>query len=578
MAEQTRQLNITDMSKGLVTNIGALSLGPNQTPDSLNVFAYNGEMLFRGGFEEFASLTASADACATYYDVSQVKHMLVWEGGDIVDVASGTAVNVATAVYNAGEQIAHAQLNDTLYWATLSVPLRQYDGTTEGAVANSGGVGTVPPPSCNFLLAYAGSLVAVAPVSVGVPLLGSFMWSNVNDPTTWLGASVQGVGSNDGSTCTFALLMGISPGNVANPGVPSTRQLLVGKSEGTLFLYQGALGTLTENAVPCPAGSIDANSPVYIPTPEGQGAVMFLGSDGQFWLTNGNQAVIASKDIQNFVYGLTQNALILNPDQRFFATYNQRYQYYMCDFGNGFQLVYKWDTQAWWLFSGWPSGPYMIAADDNGLPSVFVAASQPGITNGVYKLAVEDVDDNGADIVAYYTSPYIHGGKPERQKQFINFTLFTYDRGTQYTVTAHGMPNSSGDTQETIPLVFNDPTYGNVVVSADGIWDQSEWDQATWGGGIPTNPQPYDPVAMRGRLTVPSTGSQWVPANQPGPLKSGAAQIKIEWTGGLPSFRVLGFSIGFQYRGIGFVGNLPGQAEGNQNSTAPNKFTNVGDS
>jgi hypothetical protein len=188
MAEQTRQLNITDMSKGLVTNIGALSLGPNQTPDSLNVFAYNGEMLFRGGYEEFAALTVGADADCLYYDTTPTKHMLVWLGGDIYDVASGTAVLVAAGVYSAGEQIAKTQLNGVLYWATLSVPLRQYDGTTEQAVANSGGVGTVPPPACNFLLTYAGSIVAVAPITVGVPELSSFMWSNVNDPNTWLGA------------------------------------------------------------------------------------------------------------------------------------------------------------------------------------------------------------------------------------------------------------------------------------------------------------------------------------------------------------------------------------------------------
>jgi hypothetical protein len=407
--------------------------------------------------------------------------------------------------------------------------------------------------------------------------LGSFMWSNVNDPTTWLGASIQGVGSNDGSVCTFALLMGISPGAVANPGVPSTRQLLVGKDEGTLFLYQGALGTLTENAIPCPAGSIDANSAVYIPTKEGLGAVMFLGSDGQFWLTNGAQAFVASKDILNFVYGLTQNAKILNPDQRFFATYNARYQYYICDFGNGFQLAYQWDTQAWWLFSGWPSGPYMIANDDNGLPSVFVASAQPGIT-GVYKLGIEGADDNGSNPTIYYKSPYIHGGKPERQKLYQNFTLFTYDVGSEYTVTATGMPNSNGDVQETLPLVFRDPSYGAAAASGEGVWDVSDWDEALWGGGVPTNPQPYQVAANRGRLTVPSAGSQWVPANEPGPLKSGAAQFKIEWTGGIPGFRVLGFSTGFQYRGIGFVGSSAGQTEGNINDTGPDKFTNVGDS
>jgi hypothetical protein len=573
-----KYINLLNLDGGLVTSIGALSLGPNQTPDALNVFAYEADVRYRGGYSQFSTLAGSADADETYYDNAQIKHMLVWALGDIYDVASGAPVLIASGVYTPGEQIAKAELNGVLYWATLTVPLRQYDGITEMAVVGSAGVGVVAPPACNFLVAYAGSLVAVFPVVGGVPFPSAFMWSNVNDPSTWLGANIQTVGSNDGSACTFALLMGISPGSVANPGIPATRQLLIGKTTKNLFLYQGALGSLTENAVPCPVGTLDANSAVYIPTKKGMGAVMFLGSDAQFWITNGVEAQPAGDNVQNTVYALVQNALILNADQKFHATYNDRFQYYQCDLGSGYQFVYRWESEAWWLFQGWPSGPYMISPGNDGLPAIFVASQQPGIT-GVYQIALDQATDNGAMPPTYYYTPYIHGAKPERQKWFQTFTLFTYNVGVQYKVTGFSMPRSDNTTQVSTELIFNDPAVGAVTpLGAGGIWDVSEWDDALWGGGFNSLAQPYQPAAMHGRLKVPSQGTIWVPAGQPEPLKSSACQFKIEWSDGVADFRMIGISIGFVFRGTGFVGSLPFQTTGNVVPGGPSPYTNLGGS
>jgi hypothetical protein len=569
LEDSERQLNINDMAGGLATAVGPLSLGPNQTPDSLNVFAYEGKMLFRGGYTRFSTLAGTCDANFTFVDAGGVQHLMAWVNGSLYDFNSGAPVLVAGSVYTPGQQVGHCILNNKMYWATLTVPLRQYDGATEGAVSNSGGPGIVPPPAANFLLTYAGSIVAVYPVPSGVPQPSQFMWSNVNDPTTWPGVNIQTVGSNDGSKCTFALLMGIIPGAVANPGVPSTRQLLVGKSKNNLFLYQGALGSLTENAIPCPVGSIDANSPVYIPTNEGLGAVVFLGSDSQIYMTNGSSAVVISDAIKDLVYNLTRTALALNSTQRFNAVYNSRFQYYLLDFGSNTQLAYKWDTKAWWLFKGWPSGPYTVGIVSTGLPQIFVCAQSQG-TSGAYQIGLDQTNDGGSNITAYYTTPYLHGGKPQFEKIFDRFSMFAFSVGTQYKVTATTMPRMDNSIQVSQPLIFNDPSFGASISTSGALWDVAQWDVAQWGGGVNTLAQPNPMCAMSGRLNTLSSATKWVPAGLPGKLRSGAVQITIAWNGGIPDFRVVGLSVSFMFRSMGFVGQQQFTTEGNINYNSSN--------
>ena len=588
LEDALKELLIQDMSGGLVTTTGAFALASNQTPDSLNVFGYQGQLYFRGGYSKFSTVAAAADAAVTYIDASGDTHMVIWANGNMYDVASGSPSTIATGVYTPGQNIAKAQLGSVLYWATITVPLRQYNGTTEQAVSNSGGTGVVAPPACNFLLSYAGSLVALYPFPSGVPQKSSFMWCNVNDPTTWLGVNIQTVGTNDGGVVTFGLEMGIVPGGVINTGIPSTRQLIIGKSYAaaskfvqqtqTLYMYQGALGSLTENAIPCATGAADVASAVYIPTGQGLGICCFLGSDGQVWQTNGSTAQpISIPNISTLVYALYKNALAANSAQRFNAVYNDHYQYYLLDFGSGQQLAYKWDTGAWWLFSGWPSGPYLIANASNGLSAIFVAANQSGVVNGVYQIAIDQTNDNGSNINAYWTTPYLHGGQPHREKIFENVTIYTQNVGVQYTVSGQSIPRADGSVLTTQPLVFNDPATNSTPAVGTGIWDVSEWDSgAVWGGGYSSLVMPYPIVANRGRLNILSTLSKWMPAGQPGPFRTGAALLKVAWSGGVSDFKLTAFGVGLLYRSTGFVGNQPNSTEGNYNPSAPNKFTNTG--
>jgi hypothetical protein len=736
------QLALSDMSGGLVTDVGPLAMSATQTPDSLNVFAWNGQLRFRGGYTLWCTLPGSADGDFAFLDAAGIQHMMVWCIGNLYDVVTGSAVLVSSAVYVAGQTIAHCQLNSKMYWATPTVPLRQYDGITEEAVPYSNfqqviitdpttaqqaafeitpattsltispatavatvattftltGVGTnwtsgtpgtpaftisggsissqtitsatsatinttmpmgaqiiqvtdpstnaqanisvttniaitlgvsptnvvqsqsaiiitltgagttwvtteptftasigtisdqiivtntqailtyvcpptsallVQPPACRFLIPFNGSLVAVDPAPNGVPQNGAFMWSDVNDPTTWFGNSIQEVGSNDGAQCTFALLMGIS-----QVGVEPAKSFMVGKTKTNIFIYQGALGQLTEQAISCPVGALTAPSAVYIPTQEGLGAVQFLGSDAQVWLSNGVEAYISSKNIKTLVYQLVQNALQINKAQQFNSTYNDEFQYSIIDFGNSTQLVYKWDTGAWWYFAGWPSGPYMTAPGSAGLPTVFVASNTVG-TTGVYELGLEGNNDNGSAISAYYMTPYIHGGKPERQKEFDVFTLFAFNVGVQYTVTPYAMPRGDNQTIQGQAMILNDGAYNPTTPYGAFVWGTGVWGSAIWGGGYSSIAQPYETVPMRSRISYLSTGTKWVPPGIPFPMRSGACQFKIAYSGGANDFRVVRANIGYSERATTFVGNLPYGSQGNFVQSVPDKYTNI---
>jgi hypothetical protein len=569
-------IQIFDISRGLNTRTGALSLGSNQVPDCLNIFSYQGVTLFRGGYFLFCPLGYPADAAFEYTDGDQNPHYMVWAGGNLYDCISGTAVTIATAVYTAGSQIGYTILNSTLLWSTLGpppVPLRMWTGTgAEGpVVSNLVPAGSVPAPAASVLLTYAGSVVAVAPNYSGFPQPSGFGWSDVNDFTTWIGANLQTAGSNDGSVCTFGVLMG-----EAEVGVPATRQLLIGKNQKNMFMYQGALGTLTENVISCPQGSRDVNSAQYIPSDEGLGTVMFLANDNQFWITNGVTARRISGDILDTLQATITNNLLVNPNQKFFSAYHKRRQYYVCDLGQNQQLCFRWDTKAWWPFEGWPSGPFLTAQDIYGLPTVFMAGSRSS-SEGLYQVAVDQTLDNGGPITAYFTTPWLHAGDPMRGKIFQSYYLHRNNVGIQYKITGQSMLRANNTTVPIQPIYLQDSA---PVPGAGGntlVWDQGKWDQNTWGGTTGNTNQPYLPITNGSRINYVTAGTPWVKAGTVGKLRSNAIQLTIAYNMGVADFQVIGQGIGYIEKGRKYVGNQPGTSQGNV-PTSPSPYATASNS
>ncbi len=571
------QLQLLDFSGGLCTELDALDLNSNQTPDCKNVFSIGKKLVYSGGYALFCALAAQADQAATFVDNNGVRHLMIWAGGTLYDCRTGAAVAIDAASYTAGQQIGWGIMNGAtgnpnLVWTALGVPMRRYDGTTAAAIAAS--IGTVP--SGNYILIYNGQCV------VGQPRIGaatnpsSIMWSNVNDFTAWPGNNIALIGSNDGSSVQWMVSI----------GVPS---FVVGKSQVAnspvnLYVVSGALTALNfqSTGISCPVGALDPNSAQLIPQKGGLGVIMFIGSDNHFWFCNGVQAWMASEDLLRFTEGWIQNNVLLNPTQKFFATYYTRWQYYICSVGQNVFFVYRISQKedipnSWWFFQGWPSGPFTsfigTSGPTTGLPVLFMAANNVGST-GLYQVALEQTNFGGASPDAYYTTPYLHGGKIEREKIFQWALLDTYNVGVQYTITAQGMVRPDGVIPTITPLVFQDTSISAPTITTTGIWDLSLWDAALWGGGSNTAPQPYAICGNHAPTMVESIGTKWVPAGEPFPFRTGAAQFRISWSGGIPDFQVIGMNIRYTERSYQYVGNQPGQAVGGLLNYSP--FSNAG--
>jgi hypothetical protein len=342
-------LKMADISAGLNTQDGILQLPSNQTPACSNVFGFNNRTLYVGGYNSYTALDTGVqgDGGWQFYDQNGAKHLIAWAGGNMYDTVNGVKTTIATSCYIAGQNIGKIDQNGLLYWSTLTVPIQVYNGsTTVPVVMNPVTVGAGPIPASDYLTSYAGSIIAANPVIGGVANPGSILGSDVNDPTSFVTANLTATGSNN--YIRFLIPMG-----VANVGIPPTSSVMVGGSSA-LILAQGAFNSFKLADVNVPQGCKDGQSAQYIPTGDLLGAVIYLGNDNQFWLTDGITGDCVSYQNLDYFNGLIQTSLQDDVLQKFCGGYNSRYQYYICDLGTNMQLIYRWRQKAWYLVNGWP--------------------------------------------------------------------------------------------------------------------------------------------------------------------------------------------------------------------------------
>lgn len=231
------RIQITDFQGGLATAIGALSLQNNQFAACRNIIPMIGRVLFRGGWDIYATIPAAADAAFRFTDQNGNQHFVVWAGGSVYDVVGGGASLVEGAIYTAGQNIGAVADDGVLYWSTGQpnpVPIRYWNpvlGTTGQLPGNLMPSGAVDPPASDFLLMVNGSIVALAPTwgspsgpDVYQPVV--FCWSNVNAPDTWIATNSQQVGSRDGGRLEYARNFGVS-----DVGVSPERKLLMFRND-----------------------------------------------------------------------------------------------------------------------------------------------------------------------------------------------------------------------------------------------------------------------------------------------------------------------------------------------------------
>lgn len=532
-----KQLLLIDFAGGLNTNTGAYDLASNETPDCLNVIPFPGRLQYRGGYTLFCALPGAADGALEFFDSNGNRHYAVWSMGNLYDCVSGSAVLIAAGKYIAGQQIGNVADSGSLYYSTITTTLRKWNpvAATEAAVT-----GSYPIPASAFLTLYAGSLIALAPTLSGTRFANEFVWSNVNDPTTWLPANAQQVGGLEGGPLNFIAQMGVS-----NSAVAPSRQLIVSKQNGFIYSYQGALGTLQESVVSSAVGLQDGRSGVFVPI--NLGAIVFLGQDFQIYSTDGNTATQISLKINNSFYTAIQNAVVSGAF--FQGAYNERFQYYIIDIGNNTQYIYRWETSSWSKFQGWPSGYWMNGVDVNGFPTLFVAAT--GGTPGLYETSLDNQSDNGNMPSIYYTTPYLHGGVPNREKeyQWIDLSVINTPLAS-YSVNGQGLPRLNNTMQTMGQLILAAPAPASSSLAL--IWGVGEWGVNYWG--LPVASTTPSVVPIHGPIMVPVPVTRFTRPGLVEPLRSGAAQFTIAADGSVPTYDVDGIAIRYAERGFRFVG------------------------
>lgn len=558
---------MADISGGMNTMDGALSLGSNMTPICANVIGFTGRTLYAGGYYKYTTSgsTAAADAGWQFYDVNNAKHLIEWRGGNMYDTVNGVLVTIATGVYIAGQNVGKVDQNGILYWVTPTTPLQAYNGSSNAPVVSSAAVGAiVGMPTGSYMCSYAGSLVVGNPGINGSPNPGTFIPSNVNDPTTFLGANLTQTGSNN-------YVQAMIPMGVAAEGVPPTNSIMI-LGTTNIILAQGAVNSLKLNSVNIPVGCLDGNSAVYIPNGDLLGAVTFLATDKQFWWTNGITGECISMQILDYVNINIQNAKDVNPNQRFFGSYNGRYQYYICDLGvgGGSQLIYRWRQKAWYQTIGWPSGVYIEGTTGLGFPCNYVASGDSNVA-GMYLVGQDNINFNGVQPQIYFNTPYIHANDATVDKEFQYCSLIMNNIiPAAYNVYGYGLPRANGSILQSNTLKFMNPSLQAAMSANTGVWDVSKWDSgAEWAPGLThatlTNPTEV-PYTASGMLSVPVPKSIWTPNATTQPLRSQAVSFNISWTpngvtNAIPTFDIFGFQARYKQMGHATVGGETYSAE-----------------
>lgn len=545
------KLIINDFSGGLNLNKGALALNVNESPAMLNVVPFPGRLQYRGGWTIYANLSAATDHAYDFYDQDGEKHFVSWNDGNVYDVVSGAEVSVEAAAYTAGERVGAVALNGILYWSTQTVPLRYWDpaaGTT-GAVAQTG---ATAPPRSPYLFLYTNAIVALGVDYTGTDWQPTVMgWSAINDPGDWDASNSQLVGPlSTVARLEFGIVFGI-----AETGVAPFRTFIVGRSDEGVYSYTGALGSLTEALINVPTGCADGASAQYMPSADKFGMIIFLGTDGQFYVTNGITAVPVSINVLPLLSNQYTLSFANGASPRFYSGYNEQKQYYFCNV-NDYQFVYKWDTGAWSLFQGWPVGPTLIAPDANGVPSLFVSSVQDPYVFA--QIGIDQTFDNMSPPSVYYETPDLHMGDPNRMKEYNWAGLFTYETDTQYELTAESMANCDGTQYETTPLYFPPgdlpPEQSGIFRLAISLLGGSD---VLGGGSSPSVVGTGAPVVCAGRLSVPVEGEGMLAgmANLTQPLFGGAARVRVAYNGGVMDYELLAIEVRYLQRGYLRTGN-----------------------
>ena len=417
--ESYRGVDINDFSLGLLSDIDALDIPINGSPNCENVKPRQGSCDGRAGWRRLctvvAGTTTQPDGLAAFVDSSGTWHIVCWHGGNVYRATTaGVVSTVGTSVYASGNHIAHTDYSNDLFWSdgtTIwtsgpnSSGLRKYDGSTDAMVVSSGAVGSIEPPAAKVMATYAGQIVLGNCKLVGGTLEPHIIRpSNVNDATTFLSSLAQNVAPGVGGE-----INSIIPFSVSTEGLDLSRTLFIGKSAGKVFGMQGAMGSLVENVINIDAGVLDGLAASFIPGPNGQsGVVIFPGTDYQVYVTNGVTADSLTKDkCSEEIAAYINDRRAGGGTVKFTCIRNAVDSQYILDLGGDKQYCYDYKRKNWTRYRGWPSGFLCRAEDSIQRQMLFSACLYDG--DLIIAELNRGLDDNGTAIEPFWATPKLRG-------------------------------------------------------------------------------------------------------------------------------------------------------------------------
>lgn len=405
-------LIIGSFDGGLQSDVDPSDLPISASPDCENVrFSSMGSLEGRDGWSIVQAIVNGTlvDGQNRFFDTNDSECIVIFANGNLYDVSNS---RTKAGVYASGTRVASTVLNgeliysdgDTLYNVNTT-GLRYYNPATntDNYITSSGSPGTMGPPAAKALTTYQGCVLAGNCKFVDGSLHpDSVCRSNVADKTSWIATEEHQVGYSEGGKINCLI-----PFSLSTESITPQRCVFVGKDGTQVYALNGSPGSFEEIQIRCSVGVLDPGTVSAIPMGDGA-AVVFLGTDSQFWATNGVTAQpISDKKIRKELREWVRDQYAADPEARFYAARDFAHYLYVANVGGGRHYCFDWDRQVFTRYRGWPDGP-MIESRDSGKQPILYNFSP--VEGSIKQIKLDDGDtDNTTAIRPYWASGYLRG-------------------------------------------------------------------------------------------------------------------------------------------------------------------------
>lgn len=175
-------------------------------------------------------------------------------------------------------------------------------------------------------------------------------WSNVADPSAFLGTNRRKVGGSDGGD-----IVSLAPFTTSTESFAPIASVFVGKNKA-VYALRGPTSAWEEVRISCNTGVLDPKTVAAIQY-QGSAKVVFLGLDRHPYATNGVTAdPIARGKVFKELSAQIDSVLAVNGAQRFYSALDFKNNLWMLYVGDYKWYGFDWLYGRWTKFNGLPAG------------------------------------------------------------------------------------------------------------------------------------------------------------------------------------------------------------------------------